>query len=229
MAPLPESARPHPADKPLLAVLKGERRDPPPIWLMRQAGRYLPEYRALRADKGGFLDLVYDSAAAAEITLQPLRRFPLRRRDPVFRHPHRALRDRPGSELRGRRGAAPVADAWLDARIGDLEPQMERLEPIYETVRQVKAGLSPETTFLGFAGSPWTVATYMIAGQGSREQAEARRLAYADPGKLRRDPRPDRDGDGRLSVRPDRGRGRCGAIVRQLVGQPGAGRSSSAS
>ena len=100
---------------------------------------------------------------------------------------------------------------------------MQRLAPIYETVRKVKAALSPETTFLGFAGSPWTVATYMIAGQGSREQAEARRLAYADPGKLRFDPRSDRHRDGRLSVRPDRGRGRCRAIVRQLVGQPGAG------
>src|SRR5699024_3220292 len=72
----------------------------------------------------------------------------------------------------------------LDTRIRDLEPHMERLAPIYETVRRVKAELSPQTTFLGFAGSPWTVATYMIAGQGSREQAEARRLAYADPEKL---------------------------------------------
>ena len=116
----------------------------------------------------------------------------------------------------GPRLAPPLADA----RIRDLQPQMERLEPIYETVRRVKAELAPETTFLGFAGSPWTVATYMIAGQGSREQAEARQLAYSDPGKM----------DAILDIvaevtvdylsRPDRGRGRRGAIVRQLGRKP---------
>ena len=77
-----------------------------------------------------------------------------------------------------------LAPKMVEARLRDLKPHMERLAPIYETVRLVKPQLSPETTFLGFAGSPWTVATYMIAGQGSREQAEARQLAYADPGKL---------------------------------------------
>ena len=79
-----------------------ERRDPPPMWLMRQAGRYLPEYRALRAEKGGFLDMAYDPATAAEITLQPLKRFAVRRRDPVFGHPHRPARDRAGTDLRRR-------------------------------------------------------------------------------------------------------------------------------
>ena len=102
------------ADKPMLAVLRGHRRDPVPMWMMRQAGRYLPEYRELRADKGGFLDLVYDSDAAAEITLQPLKRFPAARcRDPLFRHPDRAVRARPEFELRCRRGPAP--DAAADA------------------------------------------------------------------------------------------------------------------
>ena len=171
------------ADKPLLAVLKGERRDPPPFWMMRQAGRYLPEYRALRGDKGGFLELVYDSAAAAEITLQPLRRYPFDAAilfSDILIVPFAI-----GQELSFVAGEGPrLAPTMLDARIRDLEPHMQRLDPIYETVRLVKAKLSPETTFLGFAGSPWTVATYMIAGQGSREQAEARRLAYADPGKL---------------------------------------------
>jgi uroporphyrinogen decarboxylase len=170
-------------DKPLLAVLRGERRDPPPIWMMRQAGRYLPEYRALRADKGGFLDLVYDSAAAAEITLQPLRRFPIDAAilfSDILIVPFAI-----GQNLSFVAGEGPRLTPTLqDARIRDLEPQLQRLQPIYETVRRVKADLSPETTFLGFAGSPWTVATYMIAGQGSREQAEARRLAYVDPGKL---------------------------------------------
>jgi len=172
------------ADKPLLAVLRGERRDPPPVWMMRQAGRYLPEYRALRADKGGFLDLVYDNDAATEITLQPLRRFPELDGAILFSDilivPFAI-----GQNLSFVAGEGPrLTPTMLDSRIRDLEPHMQRLDPIYETVRRVKAQLSPQTTFLGFAGSPWTVATYMIAGQGSREQAEARRLAYADPGKL---------------------------------------------
>ena len=171
------------ADKPLLAVLKGERRDPPPIWMMRQAGRYLPEYRALRADKGGFLDLVYDAEAAAEVTLQPLRRFPVD--GAILFSDILIVPFAIGQNLSFVAGEGPrLTPTMVQSRIRDLEPQMQRLAPIYETVRRVKGQLSPETTFLGFAGSPWTVATYMIAGEGSREQAEARRLAYADPGKL---------------------------------------------
>ena len=181
---MPQSGSPSSTDKPLLAVLKGERRDPPPIWMMRQAGRYLPEYRALRADKGGFLDLVYDNEAAAEITLQPLRRFPQLDGAILFSDilivPFAI-----GQNLSFVAGEGPrLTPTMLEVRIRDLDPKMQRLQPIYETVKGVKAELSPKTTFLGFAGSPWTVATYMIAGQGSREQAEARRLAYADPGKL---------------------------------------------
>jgi uroporphyrinogen decarboxylase len=174
---------PNVADKPLLAVLKGERRDPPPMWLMRQAGRYLPEYRALRASRGGFLDMAYDPETAAEITLQPLRRFPFDAAilfSDILIVPHAI-----GQELsfvggEGPRLAPPLADASLDG----LQPVLARLQPIWATVERVKAELSPQTTFLGFAGSPWTVATYMVAGQGSREQAEARSLAYQDPGKF---------------------------------------------
>jgi uroporphyrinogen decarboxylase len=184
VAPVADTLDTRQAGQPLLAVLRGERRDPPPVWMMRQAGRYLPEYRALREEKGGFLDLVYDSDAAAEITLQPLRRFPQLDAAILFSDilivPFAI-----GQNLSFVAGEGPrLTPTMLDARIRDLEPHMERLQPIYETVRKVKAALSPETTFLGFAGSPWTVATYMIAGQGSREQAEARRLAYSDPGKL---------------------------------------------
>ena len=171
------------ADKPLLAVLKGERRDPPPMWLMRQAGRYLPEYRALRAEKGGFLELVYDPVAAAEITIQPLRRFAFDGAilfSDILIVPYAI-----GQDLWFEAGEGPrLAPRMGEARIRDLEPAMHRLDAIYETVRLVKAQLAPSTTFLGFAGSPWTVATYMIAGQGSREQAEARALGYADPGKM---------------------------------------------
>ena len=182
-APLARSVPASQADKPLLAVLNGERRAPPPFWMMRQAGRYLPEYRVLREKTGGFLDLVYNSAAAAEITLQPLRRYRLDAAilfSDILIVPYAI-----GQDLSFVAGEGPrLAPTMIETRIRDLEPQMQRLQPIYETVRQVKRQLSPETTFLGFAGSPWTVATYMIAGQGSREQAEARRLAYADPGKL---------------------------------------------
>jgi len=153
------------------------------MWLMRQAGRYLPEYRELRSGKGGFLELVYDPEAAAEVTLQPLRRFAFDGAilfSDILIVPHAI-----GQNLWFETGEGPrLAPRMADARIRDLKPAMERLEPIYETVRRVKPQLPETTTFLGFAGSPWTVATYMIAGQGSREQAEARTLAYSDPGKV---------------------------------------------
>ena len=181
-SPLPEPSS-KVADKPLLAVLRGERRDPPPMWLMRQAGRYLPEYRALRATKGGFLDMAYDPEAAAEITLQPLKRFPFDAAilfSDILIVPHAIGQELSFVAGEGPRLAPPLSEASLDG----LQPVLERLEPIWATVRRVKAELSPQTTFLGFAGSPWTVATYMVAGQGSREQGEARSLAYQDPGKF---------------------------------------------
>ena len=181
--PDPSSIPAEQAGKPLLAVLKGERRDPPPMWLMRQAGRYLPEYRALRAKRGGFLDMAYDPEAAAEITLQPLRRFPFDAAilfSDILIVPHAIGQELTFVAGEGPRLSPPLADASLD----ELQPVLERLEPIWATVARVKVELSPETTFLGFAGSPWTVATYMVAGQGSREQAEARSLAYRDPGKF---------------------------------------------
>jgi uroporphyrinogen decarboxylase len=166
--------------KPLIRVLKGERLERPPVWLMRQAGRYLPEYRQLRADKGGFLELVYDSDAAAEITLQPIRRFGFNGAilfSDILIIPY-AL----GQDLRFEAGEGPsLTPPLTEAILGSLERVPQRLEPIYETVEKVRANLPPETTFLGFAGSPWTVATYMVAGRGSKEQAEARRFAYRDP------------------------------------------------
>lgn len=167
-------------DRPLLAVLRGERRDPPPVWLMRQAGRYLPEYRALRADKGGFLALVHDSDAAAEVTLQPIRRFGFDGAilfSDILVIPHALGQDLTFGPGEGPRLSPPLVDGVWSA----LQKAPERLDPVYQTVRKVAAQLPPETTFLGFAGSPWTVATYMVAGAGSKEQAEARRLAYADP------------------------------------------------
>lgn len=167
-------------EKPLLAALKGDRQEKPPVWLMRQAGRYLPEYRELRAQKGGFLELVNDSASAAEVTLQPIRRFGFDGAilfSDILVIPH-AL----GQDLWFEEGEGPrLAPKLVDHALEGLQEAPERLSPVYETVRQVRAALDPRTTFLGFAGSPWTVATYMIAGQGSREQAEARRYAYRDP------------------------------------------------
>src|SRR3954454_7560731 len=161
------------ADKPLLAVLKGERRDPPPMWMMRQAGRYLPEYRQLRQDKGSFLDLVYDSDAAAEITLQPLKRFSQLDAAILFSDilivPFAI-----GQNLSFVTGEGPrLTPTLLGGDLDQLTAYPARLDPIYETVRKVKSDLPAGKALIGFAGSPWTVATYMVAGQGSREQAEA--------------------------------------------------------
>jgi len=169
-----------PVMKPLLATLKGAKLERPPLWLMRQAGRYLPEYRALRAEKGGFLELVNDSAAAADVTLQPIRRFGFDGAilfSDILVIPH-AL----GQDLWFEAGEGPrLTPKLVDATLNSLTEAPQRLLPVIETVQQVAQALPPQTTFLGFAGSPWTVATYMVAGQGSREQAETRRFAYRDP------------------------------------------------
>jgi uroporphyrinogen decarboxylase len=166
--------------KPLLTVLNGGNPGILPIWLMRQAGRYLPEYRALRADKGGFLELVYDSDAAAEVTLQPIRRFGFDGAilfSDILIVPY-AL----GQDLRFEAGEGPrLSPPLVDHALAALQAVPERLDAVYRTVDKVRQALPAETTFLGFAGSPWTVATYMIAGQGSKEQAAARRYAYRDP------------------------------------------------
>ncbi len=161
--------------------MAGERQSVPPLWLMRQAGRYLPEYRALRAEKGGFLDLVNDPPAATEVTLQPLRRFAFD--GAILFSDILMVPNALGQRLWFETGEGPRLAPELRTRaaIDALEADPAILDRIYATVRGVAASLPPTTTFLGFAGSPWTVATYMIAGKGSREQAEARRLAYADP------------------------------------------------
>ena len=171
------------AAKPLLAVLNGQKLDTPPLWLMRQAGRYLPEYRQLREEKGSFLGLVYDSDAAAEVTLQPLQRFPLDAAilfSDILVVPFAIGQNLSFIAGEGPRLTPPLVSADLDA----LTPVLTRLEPIYETVRRVTKRLAPEKALIGFSGSPWTVATYMVAGQGSRDQSESRRLAFADDGRL---------------------------------------------
>jgi uroporphyrinogen decarboxylase len=164
----------------LLDTLRGHQADQRPIWLMRQAGRYLPEYRALRAEKGGFLALVYDSAAAAEITLQPIRRFGFDGAilfSDILIVPYAM-----GQDLEFLAGEGPqLSPRLVDTALQSLHALPERLSPIYETVRQVRAQLPADKTMLGFAGSPWTVATYMVSGEGSRDQHETRAMAYRDP------------------------------------------------
>ena len=161
----------------LLSVLSGHKSERLPIWLMRQAGRYLPEYRALRAEKGGFLELVYDSDAAAEVTIQPIKRFGFDGAilfSDILVIPH-AL----GQNLWFEEGEGPrLAPRLIESALEDLQAAPERLNPIYETVTKVRAGLPLETTMLGFVGAPWTVATYMLNGRGSKDQSEARRFAY---------------------------------------------------
>nr|WP_279587760.1 uroporphyrinogen decarboxylase [Sphingomonas aerolata] len=163
-----------------MATLCGDRQATPPLWLMRQAGRYLPEYRALRAEKGGFLALATDPEAAAEVTLQPIRRFGFDGSilfSDILMIPW-AL----GQDLSFGVGEGPrLEPALVDHALDRLQSVPERLEPVYETVARVAEALPPETTFLGFAGSPWTVATYMVAGKGSKDQGETRRFAYRDP------------------------------------------------
>ena len=172
------------ADKPLLAVLGGERRDPPPMWMMRQAGRYLPEYRALRQEKGSFLNLVYDPEAAAEITLQPLERFPKLDAAILFSD-ILIVPFAMGQNLTFVTGEGPqLMPTLVDSPLDEFTACPARLDPIYETVRIVRARLGPGKTLIGFAGSPWTVATYMVAGHGSRDQGETRRLAYADSARF---------------------------------------------
>lgn len=168
---------------PLLETLKGAKPEIAPVWLMRQAGRYLPEYRELRAEKGGFLELVYDSEAAAEITVQPIRRFGFDGAilfSDILIVPHAM-----GQGLEFLVGEGPkLSPTLLEAKLEDFTAAKERFEPIYETVRLTRAMIDDKVTMLGFAGSPWTVATYMIAGEGSKDQGASRLLAYRDPARM---------------------------------------------
>ncbi|WP_133366316.1 uroporphyrinogen decarboxylase [Qipengyuania sediminis] len=165
---------------PLLDTLNGRRATRVPLWLMRQAGRYLPEYRDLRAEAGGFLAMAYDPPLAAEITLQPIRRFGFDGAilfSDILVIPHALGQDLWFETGEGPRLAPPLIDGVWDA----LTEAPARLDPVYETVRLTRAALPEGVTMLGFAGSPWTVATYMVAGQGSKDQHAARELAYRDP------------------------------------------------
>ena len=168
--------------KPLLKVLKGVRQCPPPIWLMRQAGRYLPEYRALRAKAESFLDFCFTPDLAVEASLQPIRRFGFDGAilfSDILVIPH-AL----GQPVRFAEGHGPLLEPLRSAAdIAGLSTSAvrERLAPVFETLRQLKTLLPAEVTLIGFAGAPWTVASYMIDGAGGGEFPEARRMAAEAP------------------------------------------------
>ena len=206
-------------------MLGGERRDPAAD-VDDAPGRPLPARisRSCVQEKGSFLDLVYDSDAAAEITLQPLKRFPELDAAILFSDilivPFAIGQNLTFVAGEGPRLTPPLASSATrpaDGLSGAARPDLR------DGRARSKRRSAPAKTLIGFAGSPWTVATYMVAGQGSREQAEARRLAYGDPQRVRRDHRADRRRHARLSVGAGRG-GRGGvAIVRQLGGQPVAG------
>jgi uroporphyrinogen decarboxylase len=170
------------ATKPILRVLAGEPVWPPPVWIMRQAGRYLPEYRELRKEAGSFLDLCYNPRLATEVTLQPIRRYGFDAAilfSDILVIPH-AL----GQGVRFVEGEGPRLDPVTDqAGLAALaeELPMERLSAVLETVSRVKAALPADTTLLGFCGAPWTVATYMVAGRGTPDQAPALEAARTDP------------------------------------------------
>lgn len=165
-----------------LRTLSGEKTDKPPLWLMRQAGRYLPEYREIRAKAGGFLELCYNPEFAAEVTLQPIRRFGFDAAilfSDILVVPH-AL----GQKLWFAEGEGPRLEPIADAqRLSEIRKEIDQdvLAPVYETVRRVKAALPRETALIGFCGAPWTVATYMVAGRGTPDQGPAKALFGRDP------------------------------------------------
>ena len=172
-----------PRDKTLLRALRGERVAPPPVWLMRQAGRYLPEYRATRAEAGSFLDLCYRSDLACEVTLQPIRRYDFDAAilfADILLVPHGLGRKLWFATGEGPR-LEPMTTAEDVAALADDPAMHAHLAPVYETVRRLRVALPPETALIGFAGAPWTVATYMVAGRGKDEQAGAKALMRDAP------------------------------------------------
>lgn len=165
----------------LLGVLNGERVDPPPVWIMRQAGRYLPEYRELRTRAKNFLDFCYSPALATEAVMQPLRRFPLDAA--ILFSDILVVPDALGRKVWFVEGEGPRLDPLLEEetwRFDDVQRGLQRLSPVYEAVERIKAAIPKGITLIGFCGGPWTVATYMLQGQGG-EKERARRAIYDRP------------------------------------------------
>jgi len=170
-----------PTDKPLLDTVLGKKQKRPPIWIMRQAGRYLPEYREIRNKTKGFLDLCYSPKLACEVSLQPLRRFDLDAA--ILFSDILVLPDALGQNVRFEEGEGPVLEEITHDQIERMEAAkvVGRLEPVLETLQRVRARLANDKTLIGFCGAPWTVATYMIGGKGSPDQAKARLFALQEP------------------------------------------------
>lgn len=165
----------------LLRVLNGERLDPPPIWIMRQAGRYLPEYRELRTRAKNFLDFCYSPALATEAVMQPLRRFPLDAA--ILFSDILVIPDALGRAVAFVEGEGPRLKPLVEEetwRFDDPERALQRLSPVYEAVERIKRAIPRETALIGFCGGPWTVATYMLQGKGG-EKDRSRRAVYERP------------------------------------------------
>jgi uroporphyrinogen decarboxylase len=184
LAAQPEPGGPdsHRVAKALLRALAGEALPVPPVWLMRQAGRYLPEYRQVRSQVKSFLDLCFTPELAVEVTLQPIRRYGFDASilfSDILVIPHGL-----GQKVWFVEGEGPKLERIVGAddlaRL-DLEAVLPRLAPVLETVRRLSRGLPKETTLIGFAGAPWTVATYMVEGSGGHDFAAVKRFAFADP------------------------------------------------
>ncbi len=165
----------------LLRVLAGETVDPPPLWLMRQAGRYLPEYRALRARSAGFLDFCYRPDMAAEATLQPIVRFDLDAA--ILFSDILVIPDGLGQKVEFKEGEGPVLEPVNAATLGTLRlgRMAGHLAPVYEAMARVRAGLARDKALIGFAGAPWTVACYMAEGHATRDFAAAKTWMWRDP------------------------------------------------
>ncbi|MDR3493679.1 MAG: uroporphyrinogen decarboxylase [Ancalomicrobiaceae bacterium] len=170
----------------LVRVLDGHQAFPPPIWMMRQAGRYLPEYRTLRQKAGGFLDLCYTPELATEATLQPIRRYGFDAA--ILFSDILVVPDALGQSVRFAEGEGPVLEPLSLDRLDDLDPTVvgHKLAAVIEAVGMIRAALPDETALLGFCGAPWTVATYMIAGRGTPDQGPARKAALLDPERFAR-------------------------------------------
>ena len=168
--------------KRLVRSLKGEVLNPPPFWLMRQAGRYLPEYRDIRGRVSGLLDLCYTPRLAVEVTLQPLRRFGMDAA--ILFSDILVVPEALGQRVEFREGEGPILEAVRAGKDLDrlrLSRLDGRLAPVYEAVSELSRRIPKETALIGFAGAPWTVATYMVEGSGGTDFSHVRRWAYADP------------------------------------------------
>lgn len=173
-------------DKKILRVLNGEILDRPPLWLMRQAGRYLPEYREIRSTTSSFIEFCFTPQKAAEVTLQPIRRFGFDAA--ILFSDILVVPEALGQPVTFEAGEGPRLPPIEDpSGLSRLKSQinLDTLSPVFETIDRVKSSLSGETTFLGFCGAPWTVASYMIAGRGTPDQGPARMFAYRHPEAFR--------------------------------------------